>query len=64
MAKDLQRSGLNPFALEKITGVALRRGFYKVAWELLESFSSLRPHYFWPLLLQAEKQNREIGTNL
>ncbi|KAF2901912.1 hypothetical protein ILUMI_04268 [Ignelater luminosus] len=62
VAKDLQRSGLNPFALENITGIALRRGFYKVAWELLESFSRLRPHYFWPLLLQAEKQNREIGV--
>lgn len=59
----LQKTGFTEYLLEKLTGIALKTGKISTAWTLLEMLSSeLRPHYFWPLLISANKEAGEVGN--
>ncbi|KAK4881374.1 hypothetical protein RN001_004693 [Aquatica leii] len=60
--KELKDEGLNLIALEKLTVIAVKKGLFNVAWELLMTMSHFRPHYFWPFLLHSSKQQGEIGV--
>uniref|UniRef100_A0A1Y1KWA2 Pentacotripeptide-repeat region of PRORP domain-containing protein n=6 Tax=Photinus pyralis TaxID=7054 RepID=A0A1Y1KWA2_PHOPY len=59
---DLKKEDSNTVALERLLGVALKEGFMDTAWELLKAVTNIRPHYFWPFLLRASKERREIGV--
>lgn len=59
--EDLKENNLNPLALEKVTELALRRTCSSTALLLLNKFTLLRPHYFWPLFLQMHEKNGENG---
>lgn len=60
--KFLQEIGSDQYLLQNLTEVALRTEKINVAWALLEMFSSeLRPHFFWPLLIQSSKIEGEVG---
>ncbi|XP_050312939.1 leucine-rich PPR motif-containing protein, mitochondrial [Anthonomus grandis grandis] len=61
-AKDLIEKDLNPYILESLTELALKFKYTHQAWELLRSLNTLRPHYFWPLLIQAGNERGEIGV--
>ncbi|XP_067635916.1 leucine-rich PPR motif-containing protein, mitochondrial [Eurosta solidaginis] len=63
VAKLLQESDKNTRALHIVTEVALRRDA-ATALPFLKSLSeqeALRPHYFWPLILQYQQQSGEAG---
>ncbi|KAK5650801.1 hypothetical protein RI129_001830 [Pyrocoelia pectoralis] len=59
---NLKKEGLNTVALERLLGVALQKGFMESAWELLQVMPNIRPHYFWPFIMKASKEHREIGV--
>ncbi|XP_039961669.1 leucine-rich PPR motif-containing protein, mitochondrial [Bactrocera tryoni] len=63
IAKKLQDSDKNTRALHLATEIALRRNA-ESAIPFLQSLAQqepLRPHYFWPLLLQRHEQSGEAG---
>ncbi|TDG39432.1 hypothetical protein AWZ03_014147 [Drosophila navojoa] len=64
-ALQLRQHGQNPRALEVLTELALRRQ-PSIALSCLEALNAagepLRPHYFWPLLLQHHKREGERGV--
>lgn len=63
IAKMLQDSNKNTRALHIATEIALRRNA-ELAIPFLESLAQLeplRPHYFWPSLLQSHEQSGEAG---
>lgn len=63
VAKMLQDSNMNTRALHIATEMALRRNA-ELAIPFLQSLAQqepLRPHYFWPLLLQNHEQFGEAG---
>uniref|UniRef100_W8AAS6 Leucine-rich PPR motif-containing protein, mitochondrial n=1 Tax=Ceratitis capitata TaxID=7213 RepID=W8AAS6_CERCA len=63
VAKLLVESKKNTRALHIVTEIALRRSA-ESALPYLEKLSEqepLRPHYFWPLLLQSHQQSGEAG---
>ncbi|XP_011177083.2 leucine-rich PPR motif-containing protein, mitochondrial [Zeugodacus cucurbitae] len=63
VAKMLQDSNKNTRALHIATEIALRRNA-ESAIPFLQSLAEqepLRPHYFWPLLLQSHEQSGEAG---
>jgi len=61
----LVSDGRNPLALEQAVGAALIGGKVEIALALLEGMKlrsrTLRPHYFWPLLIAASKIAGEKG---
>ncbi|XP_044761643.1 leucine-rich PPR motif-containing protein, mitochondrial [Coccinella septempunctata] len=61
IADDLKQAGLNEYALENVTEAAMRNKLFSSALNLLAHFSTLKPHYFWPLLIEAHKRDGEIG---
>ncbi|XP_025829020.1 leucine-rich PPR motif-containing protein, mitochondrial [Agrilus planipennis] len=61
-AKILKELNLNSMAYVKVTETALRRNYHVIAWDLVKNMSPLRPHYFWPLLKSAAKENGEVGV--
>lgn len=63
MAKNLVDTDLNPHILENLTELALRFKYEEQAWSLLGSLEVVRPHYFWPLLIQNARSNGEYGNN-
>ena len=64
-AAQLRQRGQNTRALEVLTELALRRQ-PAIALNCLEALNAagepLRPHYFWPLLLQQHKREGESGV--
>lgn len=57
----MKQSELNPLALEEAAKIALQQHYVELSWKLFENFSYLRPHFFWPLLLDAGRQDGESG---
>lgn len=47
--------------MERLTELALKFKYENQAWTLLKNLDIVRPHYFWPLLMQNGKTNGEIG---
>ncbi|XP_066150797.1 leucine-rich PPR motif-containing protein, mitochondrial isoform X2 [Euwallacea fornicatus] len=66
IAKNLTDKGFNKYILEGLTWVALRFKYQEEAWIFLSNLNVLRPHYFWPLLLQGaqNKEHQEIFSIL
>ncbi|ALC48217.1 CG14786 [Drosophila busckii] len=64
-AAQLRQSGQNPRALQLLAELALRRQ-PSLALSCLQALHTaaepLRPHYFWPLLLQQHKREGERGV--
>lgn len=64
-ATQLRQRGQNTRALEVLTELALRRQ-PAIALSCIEALNAagepLRPHYFWPLLLQQHKREGESGV--
>ncbi|XP_034111819.1 leucine-rich PPR motif-containing protein, mitochondrial [Drosophila albomicans] len=64
-ATELRQRGQNTRALELLTELALRRQ-PSLALDCLEALSAagetLRPHYFWPLVLQQQRSEGESGV--
>ncbi|KAK9878882.1 hypothetical protein WA026_003711 [Henosepilachna vigintioctopunctata] len=61
VAKRLKACGLNDFILEDVTIVALTKKLTVSAMGLLKHLDTIRPHYFWPLLVEASKNQGEKG---
>ncbi|KAG5894067.1 hypothetical protein JTB14_003926 [Gonioctena quinquepunctata] len=62
LARYLQDNEMNPYIFVRLTEVALKNQYVDAAWRLLENFTELRPHYFWPLMAHAHETNGEIGV--
>ncbi|XP_018577646.1 leucine-rich PPR motif-containing protein, mitochondrial [Anoplophora glabripennis] len=61
LCKHLHDNNLNNYALQHLTELALRHNYTEASWRLLENMPVLRPHFFWPLLLDANRKQGEIG---
>lgn len=61
LTKELVRRNLNPTTLQSITEFVLRNKYFEVALELFQAFPKLKPHYFWPLLIEKAKETGQIG---
>ncbi|XP_066248718.1 leucine-rich PPR motif-containing protein, mitochondrial isoform X2 [Euwallacea similis] len=61
IAKNLTDKGSNEYILEGLTWLALRFKYEEQAWILLSTLHILRPHYFWPLLLQSAQNKGHQG---
>lgn len=48
--------------MENATEIALKHNKTEIAWELLKNMTTLRPHFFWPLLINAGKESGELGV--
>uniref|UniRef100_A0A2A4K6E8 Pentacotripeptide-repeat region of PRORP domain-containing protein n=1 Tax=Heliothis virescens TaxID=7102 RepID=A0A2A4K6E8_HELVI len=63
--KELQNEGLVPSALFIATEAALQHGQVELAQKLFVELKKggleIRPHYYWPLLVQKGKENDEEG---
>lgn len=64
ITKHLRDTNLNSYALEKLTEIALRHNYTQASWKLLENMPNLRPHFFWPILLDANRKEGELGKEL
>ncbi|XP_072390248.1 leucine-rich PPR motif-containing protein, mitochondrial [Diabrotica undecimpunctata] len=51
----------NEYVYERLTEVALKNEYYDIAWRLFEHLQALRPHFFWPLFLNARNVEGEAG---
>lgn len=60
---DLKESGLNPLALENAAEIALKTEYFELAWSLFKKLTSLRPHFFWPILLNTGRKDGELGKS-
>ncbi|XP_045482968.1 leucine-rich PPR motif-containing protein, mitochondrial-like [Harmonia axyridis] len=58
---NLKHFGLNEYALENVTESALKNKLFTVAMNLFCHFDMLKPHYFWPILVEAHHRDGEIG---
>lgn len=50
------------YLLKQIAGQALKMRRVETTWAILELLPELRPHYFWPLLINAYKTDGEAGN--
>ncbi|CAG9769248.1 unnamed protein product [Ceutorhynchus assimilis] len=62
IAKSLIEKKLNLYICEYLTELALRFKYQEQAWALLKCLQIVRPHYFWPLLVQDGKKSGENGV--
>ncbi|KAJ8921642.1 hypothetical protein NQ315_010551 [Exocentrus adspersus] len=61
LCKHLHEKNLNQYALEDLAEIALRHKYVDASCSLLENMSIRRPHFFWPLLVEANKREGETG---
>ncbi|GJQ88511.1 hypothetical protein Trydic_g15429 [Trypoxylus dichotomus] len=58
----IKNQGENLHPLELVTNKALRKQQTERAWYFLKHFDILKPHYFWPLLIDSGSKNGEKGV--
>ncbi|XP_056647094.1 leucine-rich PPR motif-containing protein, mitochondrial [Diorhabda sublineata] len=56
-----RNNDLNEYICEKLTEIALKRGYFDISCKLFEHLKEIRPHFFWPLFLNAYKTEGETG---
>ncbi|XP_048517733.1 leucine-rich PPR motif-containing protein, mitochondrial isoform X2 [Dendroctonus ponderosae] len=61
LAKNISEKEMNPCIMESLSELALKFKYEKQAWALLKNLDFVRPHYFWPLLVENGRTNGEIG---
>ncbi|KAH1027735.1 hypothetical protein HUJ05_001189 [Dendroctonus ponderosae] len=62
LAKNISEKEMNPCIMESLSELALKFKYEKQAWALLKNLDFVRPHYFWPLLVENGRTNGEIGS--
>nr|CAH7746771.1 unnamed protein product [Callosobruchus chinensis] len=62
IAKYLKDNNLNEYCIQNLTEIALRHNYVDVCWDLLQNLPEVRPHFFWPLLINAHKTSGEKGV--
>lgn len=58
----LKESGKHLHALQFVTNTVFTKRDPDECWFYLKHFEELKPLYFWPILLKAERANGEIGV--
>lgn len=48
-------------AFENLAEFAMKNKYFDITWKLFENFRELRPHFFWPLLVDARNNKGETG---
>nr|CAI5838257.1 unnamed protein product [Callosobruchus analis] len=61
IANYLRDNSLNEYCIHHLTEIALRHNYVDVCWDLLQNLPEIRPHYFWPFLINAHNTSGEKG---